>query len=137
MYLAKVTGTVVATRKVDGLEGVRLLLVEPVDENGRPVGKPAVATDAVRAGPGELVYVCTGREASMALDETFVPVDLCVVGHVDDVHVDDEYAVTPIDGGRAAGVPVDGAPVDDSADDAPPKKRPSSPRRRKPPRKGR
>ncbi|MCD6405698.1 MAG: EutN/CcmL family microcompartment protein [Planctomycetes bacterium] len=85
MYLAKVIGTVVATRKVEGLNGVKLLVVEPVDENGKAEGPQAVATDAVGAGPGELVYVCTGREASMALDEPFVPVDLAVVGHVDDV----------------------------------------------------
>ena len=85
MYLAKVVGTVVATRKVDGLDGVRLLVVEPVGEDGRPVDVQQVATDAVQAGPGELVYVCTGREASMALDEQFVPVDLAIVGHVDDV----------------------------------------------------
>lgn len=87
MYLAKVTGTVVATQKVEGLDGVKLLVVEPVDDGGGSVGAPQVAVDAVQAGVGELVYVCTGREASMALDEPFVPVDLAVVGHVDDVHV--------------------------------------------------
>lgn len=85
MYLAKVVGTVVAIRNVEGLDGVTLLVVEPVDENARAQGPQAVAADAVGAGPGELVYVCTGREASMALDDPFVPVDLAVVGHVDDV----------------------------------------------------
>jgi ethanolamine utilization protein EutN len=85
MYLARVVGTVVATQKVDGLDGVRLLVVEPVGDDGQPVGAQAVAVDAVSVGPGELVYVCTGREASLALDETFVPVDLAVVGHVDEV----------------------------------------------------
>jgi ethanolamine utilization protein EutN len=83
VYLAKVVGTVVATRKADCLEGVRLLVVEPVAEDGQAAGPRAVAADAVQAGPGELVYVCTGREASMALDDQFVPVDLSVVGHVD------------------------------------------------------
>ncbi len=85
MYLAKVIGTVVATQKVEGLEGVKFLVVEGVDDDGKPTGMRAVATDAVQAGPGELVYVCTGREASMALDESFVPVDLSIVGHVDEV----------------------------------------------------
>lgn len=85
MYLAKVVGTVVATQKVEGLDSVKLLVVEPVDDDGEPIGPRAVATDAVQAGPGELVYVCTGREASMSLDEQFVPVDLSIVGHVDDV----------------------------------------------------
>ena len=87
MYLAKVTGTVVASQKAEGLEGVKFLLVEPVDDDGRPAGAQQVAVDAVQAGVGELVYVCTGREASMALDEPFVPVDLAIVGHVDDVDV--------------------------------------------------
>ena len=85
MYLARVVGTVVATRKVDGLDGVKLMVVEPVGDDGKPSGPRAVAADAVQAGPQELVYVCTGREASMALDEPFVPVDLAIVGHVDEV----------------------------------------------------
>jgi|GEM_PF-137165 len=85
MYLARVVGTVVATRKAEGLDGVKFLVVEPVDDEGRPAGARQVAADAVQAGPAELVYVCTGREASMALDEPFVPVDLAIVGHVDDV----------------------------------------------------
>lgn len=88
MYLAKVTGTVVATQKADGLDGVKFLIVEPVDDDGRPAGPQQVAADAVQAGVGELVYVCTGREASMALDEQFVPVDLAIVGHVDDVQAE-------------------------------------------------
>jgi len=77
----------VATRRVEGLDGVRLLVVEPLDEALEASGPQAVAADAMQAGTGELVYVCTGREASMALDEPFVPVDLSIVGHVDDVHV--------------------------------------------------
>jgi ethanolamine utilization protein EutN len=85
MYLAKVIGTVVATTKTDGLEGVKFLVVTPVDEAGQPNGAAQVAADAVQAGIGEIVYVCTGREGAMALDEPFVPVDLAVVGHVDDV----------------------------------------------------
>jgi len=87
MYLAKVVGTVVATQKIDGLGGVKFMVVEPVGDDGKPAGPRAVAADAVQSGPGELVYVCTGREASMALDEKFVAVDLSIVGHVDDVMV--------------------------------------------------
>ena len=86
MYLAKVVGTVVATTKVDGLDGVRLLVVEPIADDGTSLAPQAVAADAVQAGPSDLVYLCTGREASMALDVPFVPVDLSIVGHVDDVH---------------------------------------------------
>jgi len=78
---------VVATTKCEGLEGLTLLVVEATDDEGKPVGKPAVAVDAAQAGVGEFVYVVTGREATLALDDSFVPVDLAVIGHVDDVNV--------------------------------------------------
>jgi ethanolamine utilization protein EutN len=86
MQLARVTGTVVATIKVPGLEGVKLLLVQPLDRQQQPVGNQVVAADAVHmAGPGELVYIVASREAAQALPETFVPVDHAIVGIVDAV----------------------------------------------------
>ncbi|MEW6356460.1 MAG: EutN/CcmL family microcompartment protein [Planctomycetota bacterium] len=85
MHLARVIGTVVATRKVAGLDGIRFLIVQPLDHNLKPKSEPVVATDAVQAGEGELVHIVLGREASMALPEMFVPVDVSVVGHVDEV----------------------------------------------------
>ena len=89
MQLARVIGTVVATQKVDGLEGVKLLLVQPLDRNQRPVGEAVVAADGVAmAGIGELVYLVASREASLALPEKFVPVDHAIVGIVDEVDVD-------------------------------------------------
>jgi ethanolamine utilization protein EutN len=84
MQLGRVIGTVVATVKADGLEGVRFLIVQPLDRRQRARGTPVVAADAVAmAGPGELVYVVGAREAAQALVETFVPVDHAVVGIVD------------------------------------------------------
>jgi ethanolamine utilization protein EutN len=86
VQLARVTGTVVASTKVPGLEGVKLLIIQPLDRQQRPQGKPVVAADAVHmAGPGELVYFVASREAAQALDETFVPVDHAIVGIVDEV----------------------------------------------------
>jgi ethanolamine utilization protein EutN len=86
MQLARVTGTVVASTKVAGLEGVKLLVIQPLDRALRPAGKPVVAADAVHmAGPGELVYFVASREAAQALEETFVPVDHAIVGIVDAV----------------------------------------------------
>ena len=86
MQLARVTGTVVATVKAEGLEGVKFLVVQPLDRQQRPEGSPVVAADGVHmAGPGELVYIVGAREASQALPNRFVPVDHAVVGIVDAV----------------------------------------------------
>lgn len=84
MFLARVIGSVVATVKYEGLEGVKLLLVAPLDAHGEPKdGPPIVACDAAQAGPGDEVYCVSAREASHALPERFVPVDAAIVGIVD------------------------------------------------------
>ena len=121
MQLGRVTGTVVATVKVPGLTGVKLLLVQPLDRQLRPVGGQVVAADAVHmAGPGELVYYVAAREAAQAMPDPFVPVDHAIVGIVDAVRSlagDDPAAAEP-----TAGDPAPAASV--------PKARPPSPRRR-------
>jgi ethanolamine utilization protein EutN len=83
MYLGIVTGTVVAERKASGLEGKKILLVQPVDENKKPIGDIQAAIDTVQAGPGDFVYLVGSREAALALDPHFVPVDAAIVGIVD------------------------------------------------------
>lgn len=86
MQLAEVVGTVVASVKSEGLEGVRFLIVQPLDRDQKPRGCAVVAADAVAmAGPGELVYVVGSREAALALPVPFVPVDYAIVGIVDAV----------------------------------------------------
>ncbi len=86
MQLAEVTGTLVATVKYEGLEGVRLLVVQPLDRDRRPDGDMIIAADAVdMAGPGELVYIVASREAALAMPDPFVPVDHAIVGIVDQV----------------------------------------------------
>jgi ethanolamine utilization protein EutN len=86
MQLGRVQGTVVATIKSEGLEGVRFLIVQPLDKHQHPVGEQVVAADAVHmAGPGELVYVVGSREAAEAMPIRFVPVDHAIVGIVDEV----------------------------------------------------
>ena len=86
MQLARVTGTVVATRKYTGLEGVKFLIVQPLDKRQQPDGDPLVAADATaQAGPGHLVFVIGVREAALALPVKFVPVDHAIVGIVDRV----------------------------------------------------
>ncbi|MCK6529785.1 EutN/CcmL family microcompartment protein [Myxococcota bacterium] len=85
MELAKVTGTVVATAKYEGLQGIKLLVLQPLDETGREVGEPFVACDPLQAGPGDVVWWVTGREAALALPVVFVPVDASVVAIADRV----------------------------------------------------
>lgn len=85
VYLGRVIGTVVATRKAEGLEGCKLLLVTPLDHRLRHTGPPQVAVDTVRAGQGDLVYLVASREAALALEPWFVPVDAAIVGIVDDI----------------------------------------------------
>lgn len=86
MQLARVIGTVVATVKSPGLEGVKLLVIQPLDRALRPAGGQLVAADAVHmAGPGELVYFVAAREAAQAMPDPFVPVDHAIVGIVDAV----------------------------------------------------
>jgi ethanolamine utilization protein EutN len=88
MQLGRVRGTVVATIKSKGLEGVRFLVVQPLDKHQQPVGDALVAADAVEmAGPGELVYFVSSREAAEAMPVRFVPVDHAIVGIVDEVEV--------------------------------------------------
>lgn len=86
MQLARVTGTVVASTKVPGLEGIKLLIIQPLDRKLQPSGASVVAADAVHmAGPGELVYFVAAREAAQAMPDTFVPVDHAIIGIVDAV----------------------------------------------------
>src|ERR1700685_2486548 len=85
MYLGIVKGTVVASRKAAGLDGQKLLLVQPVDEHRKPIGDLQAAVDTVQAGDGDLVYLVGSREAALALEPWFVPVDAAIVGIVDDI----------------------------------------------------
>ncbi|MCH7664428.1 MAG: EutN/CcmL family microcompartment protein [Acidobacteria bacterium] len=88
MKLGRVIGTVVATTQVEGLEGVKFLLVQPLDKTRKPSGQAIVAADGVAmAGPDDLVYYVSSREASLALPNTFVPVDDAIVGLVDAVEL--------------------------------------------------
>jgi len=93
VLLGRVVGTVVPCVVYRGLEGVPLLLVQPLDKAGNPKGRTLVAADATRmAGPGELVYYEGGREAALALEPWFVPVDHAIVGIVDRLDREGEKA---------------------------------------------
>jgi ethanolamine utilization protein EutN len=83
MQLARVIGNVVSTVKNAGLDGRKLLIIQILDGDLRPIGKPLVAIDSVGAGPGELVFWCRGKEASFALEGIEAPTDCTIVGIVD------------------------------------------------------
>jgi microcompartment protein CcmK/EutM len=83
MQLAKVTGTVVTTRKDQTLTGIKLLILQPLSADGAAVGRTLVATDAVGAGVGETVFFVRGKEASFPFYPPEAPIDAAIVGIVD------------------------------------------------------
>ena len=87
MLLGKVIGTLTPAIIYPGLEGVPLLLIQPLDKNRKAEGGVIVACDSTRmAAPKELIYYEGGREAALALEKWFVPVDHTIIGIIDDVH---------------------------------------------------
>jgi ethanolamine utilization protein EutN len=97
MLLGRVKGTAVCTLKYPGTEGLKLLIVQPLNKKLEAVGALQVAVDVVQAGPDDLCVMVRSREAALAMPEIkFVPVDLALVGIVDEltVHPDGEFDYT-------------------------------------------
>jgi ethanolamine utilization protein EutN len=97
MLFGRVKGSAVCTLKYPGTQGLKLLIVQPLNKKLEPVGALQVAADVVQAGPGDLCVMVRSREAALAMPEVkFVPVDLALVGIVDelDVHPDGEFDFT-------------------------------------------
>ncbi len=98
MLLGKIVGTAISTIKTPKLAGVKLLVVQLIDKHQNPVGNLQVAADATQAGVGDTVFLMRAREAAMSLEETFVPVDLAVVGIIDTIDIDktvDDFVLQP------------------------------------------
>jgi ethanolamine utilization protein EutN len=90
MLIAKVIGTIVATRKHTRLVGSKIQIVQPLDREGLvPKGDPLVAVDAVGAGVGERVILVMGSGARKALNDDLCPVDATIVGIIDQIDIDD------------------------------------------------
>jgi microcompartment protein CcmK/EutM len=87
LLLAKVVGTVVATRKDPRLVSSKLLIARPMDPRGKPEGAYVVAVDTVDAGVGETVLIVSGSSARMASGMKDVPVDAAIVGIIDAIEV--------------------------------------------------
>jgi len=88
MILARIVGTVVATRKDPCLEGKKLLIVKPVSPEGKDEPGYLVAVDTVSAGFKETVLIVSGSSARMAEGCKDAPVDTAIVGIVDEVGLD-------------------------------------------------
>ncbi len=94
MFVAKVTGALVSTQKVDSMVGYKLLMVEPyrIEPQDRKslatTGRTFVAVDTLGAGEGDYVLVTHGSSARMTPETKSLPIDAVVVGIVDKVHID-------------------------------------------------
>ncbi len=84
MKLARVVGTVVSSAKDGPLEGKKILLLEPIDRQGRARGKKLVALDSVGAGVGERVFYVRGKEGSFPWYPVDTPSDASIVGILDE-----------------------------------------------------
>jgi microcompartment protein CcmK/EutM len=89
MQLARVVGTVVSTRKEDSLQGIKLLVVRPLDEEGKETGNSIVSADAVGAGPDEVVLIAAGSSARQTTVTDKRPVDSVILAIVDSWSVGD------------------------------------------------
>jgi len=87
MLIGKVVGTVVATRKEEEIEGLRLLVVRGLDLEGKPTSTMVVAVDAVGAGVGEVVLYASGSSARQTRVTKDRPVDATIMAIVDEIEV--------------------------------------------------
>ena len=98
MQFARVKGTAVCTHKYPGLKGLKLLIVQPLNKHMQPIGALQVAVDVVQAGPQDVCVTVKSREAALAMPEIkFVPVDLALVGIVDELTISQDKNInTPL-----------------------------------------
>jgi ethanolamine utilization protein EutN len=97
MLFGRVKGSAVCTIKYPGTEGLKLLAVQQLNKNMEPIGGLQIAVDIVDAGAGDLCVMVRSREAALAMPEVkFVPIDLALVGIVDEMMVrpDSEFNFT-------------------------------------------
>jgi len=83
MQLARVIGTLVATRKDEKMEGMKFLIVRPINPDGEEIANAVVAVDAVGAGVGEVVMIATGSSARQTVLTDRRPCDAVIMAIVD------------------------------------------------------
>jgi ethanolamine utilization protein EutN len=105
MFIAKVTGSVVATQKVASMTGHKLLTVEPyrVDDKERtrlvPTGRTFVVVDTLGAGVNEMVLICQGSSARLTPETEKLPIDAVVIGLIDTVDIAGSVVFSATGGG--------------------------------------
>jgi ethanolamine utilization protein EutN len=87
MYIGKVVGTVVATRKDDRLIGSKLMITQPLNKKLESIGDPLIAVDTVGAGIGELIIYVKGTAARIAAKKMESPIDISIVGIIDEIDI--------------------------------------------------
>lgn len=88
MKIGRILGRVVSTTKLESLEGIKLLLVQPLDEKLNIVGDAIVAADTIQSGPGDLIYYEISKEASRVIETRMNPVDAAIMGKIDEIFID-------------------------------------------------
>jgi len=81
----RVIGRVVPAMTLEAFKGIRMLIVQPTDEDEEPQGVPVIACDAIGANVGQAVFMATGGEASLPLPDRFNPSDLTIIALIDQV----------------------------------------------------
>lgn len=90
MQLARVIGTVVATRKDPALAGLKIMMIQPLTDKLKTAGTPIAAIDTLQSGSGDLVHWVTAREAALTLPDSFVAIDAAITGIVDNVNIESD-----------------------------------------------
>lgn len=88
MQMGKVIGNVWATRKEEGLEGLKLLIIQPIDSKNEPIRTQIVAADRIGAGVGDHVLVTSGGSSRFIVQENPIPIDAVIVGIIDSTEVE-------------------------------------------------
>ncbi len=109
MQLAKVVGTVVAAQKSDRLDGLKLLIIQPVNPDGQPTGGYRVAADAVGAGINEIVLFASGSSARQTAVTDNRPTDACIMAIVETIEVEGQTTYHKGEEAPAAGEAADQA----------------------------
>lgn len=87
MKFGKIIGRVVSTQKVESFEGLKLVLVQPLNEKLKNVGTALVAVDTLSADIGQIIYYETSKEASRIIEREMNPCDAAIMGIIDEINI--------------------------------------------------